>query len=34
MNRFSWIKNYKNKENVEALSDIIPDLFEQYYMIH
>lgn len=34
MNRFSCIKNYKNKENVEALFDIIPDLFEQYYMIH
>ncbi|WP_312557809.1 hypothetical protein [Empedobacter brevis] len=34
MNQFSWIKNYKNNENVKTLTDIIPDLFEQYYMIH
>lgn len=34
MNQFSWIKDYKNNENVKTLTDIIPDLFEQYYMIH
>ena len=34
MNQFSWIKDYKNNENIETLTDIIPDLFKQYYMIH
>ncbi len=34
MNQFSWIKDYKNNENVKTLTDIIPDLFEQYYIIH
>lgn len=34
MNQFSWIKDYKNNENVKTLTDIIPDLFKQCYMIH
>ena len=34
MDQFSWIKNYKNNENINALIDIIPDLFAQYYLIH
>ena len=34
MDQFSWIKDYKNNENIETLTDIIPDLFKQYYMIH
>lgn len=34
MDQFSWIKDYKSNENIETLTDIIPDLFKQYYMIH
>ena len=34
MDQFSWIKDYKNNENIESLTDIIPDLFKHYYMIH